>query len=502
MKNSLYRFILRERPWMWKLTLVVLLLAGFGLRLVDLTDLPLDFASTRQLYSALKARAMYYQYLPDAPAWQQEIAARGNFSAIEPPVMEILVSQTWRLTGEYLWIARIYSSLFWVLGGMALFFLTRELTSTGSALISTLIYLFVPFGVIASRAFQPDPLMVALIIFSLWALLRWQNTTSWKWALLFGLFSGLALFVKNLSVFIVVGAFLGVILSAVGFRRALRSAQVWIMSLLLILPVAIYSIIGLVSGSLGGQFSLRFFPSLWLDPSFYFSWQSLMTVAVGFGIWFSGFIGIYLADRKKERPILVGMWLGYLVFGFTFSYHFITHDYYHLPFIPVAVLSFAPVIRAVISKFDELNPGLFPRIILVLWLVAGTAVQSYISYGRLTKADYRNEVAFWQEIGDKLGHESNVIGLTQDYGYRLAFWGWQSSSAWYTTADMEVRYLAGQQLDVTQLFSEDIAGKDFFVVTTFGEFDSQPVIKETLYSHYPVYAETDEYVIFDLNHPK
>ncbi len=502
MKKLLSRFVFRVRPWMWKLALVLLLLAGLAIRLVDLTDLPLDFASTRQLYSALKARAMYYQYLPDAPAWQQQVAERGSFSAIEPPVMETLVSQTWRLTGEHLWVARIYSSLFWVLGGLALFFLARELTSTAAALISTTIYLFVPFGVIASRAFQPDPLMVALIIFSLWALFRWQNTSTWKWALLFGLFSGLALFVKNLSVFIVLGAFLGVILGNLGLRRALRSVQVWIMSFLLVLPVAIYSIIGLVSGSLGGQFSLRFFPSLWLDPSFYFSWQSLMTVAVGFGVWFSGFIGIYLADRKKERPLLVGMWLGYLLFGFTFSYHFTTHDYYHLPFIPVAVLSLAPLVRVVISRFAELNPRVLPRLILVLWLVAGTAVQSYISYGRLTKSDYRNEIVFWQDIGDILGHESNVIGLTQDYGYRLAYWGWQSSTAWYTTGDMEVRYLAGQQLDVAQLFSEDIAGKDFFVVTTFGEFDSQPVIKELLYSQYPVCAETHEYVIFDLNHPK
>ncbi len=344
--------------------------------------------------------------------------------------------------------------------------------------------------------------MVALIIYSLWALLRWQNTRRWKWALLFGLFAGLALFVKNLSVFIVLGAFLGVILGAVGVKQSLRSLQVWSMAILLVLPVGIYTLAGLFSGSLGGQFSLRFFPSLWRDPSFYFSWQSLMTVAVGFGVWFLGFIGIFLVDAKKERPILLGMWLGYLVFGFTFSYHFITHDYYHLPFIPVAVLSFAPVIKAVLSRFEELNPGLLARVMLILWLVAGTAVQSYMSYGRLTKADYRHEVAFWQEIGDILGHESNVIGLTQDYGYRLAYWGWQSNSAWYTTADMEVRYLAGQEMDIPALFADDIEGKEYFVVTSFGEFDSQPVIKDILYSTYPVFAETDEYVIFDLKHTK
>ena len=502
MKKTISRLIFRERPWMWKIALVMVLLAGFAIRMVDLTDLPLDFASTRQLYSALKARAMYYEYLPDAPIWQQRVAARGDLGTIEPPVLETLVSQTWRLTGEHIWIARIYSSLFWILGGLALFLLARDLASTGAAFISTLIYLFAPYGVIASRAFLPDPLMVALIIYSLWALFRWQNTGKWKWVLLFGIFGGLALFVKNLSVFVVLGAFTGVILGAVGLKRALRSAQVWVMTILLILPVAIYTLWGMSSGSLEGQFSLRFFPALWDDPSFYFSWQSLMSVVTGFGVWFAGIVGVFLAGPRRERPILLGVWVGYIIFGFTFSYHFITHDYYHLSFIPIAVLSLAPLVKVVFEKFFERNPGFLPRLALVVLIVAGAAVQSYYGIGRLKASKYTNELAFWQEIGDLLGHESNVIGLTQDYGYRLAYWGWQSSSAWYTTADIEVRYLAGQVVDVAARFAEDTAGKQYFVVTTFGEFDSQPLIKEYLYSHYPIYAETDEYIIFDLQHPQ
>ncbi len=37
--------------------------------------------------------------------------------------------------------------------------------------------------------------------------------------------------------------------------------------------------------------------------------------------------------------------------------------------------------------------------------------------------------------------------------------------------------------------------------TEYESKNNQPVIKELLYSRYPVYAETDEYVIFDLQHP-
>ncbi|MBU2610113.1 MAG: glycosyltransferase family 39 protein [Chloroflexi bacterium] len=505
MKKALInKIIFHERPWMWKIALALMLLAGFALRMYDLTDPPLDFAPTRQLFSAIKARGMYYQYVNDAPAWQREVAITlGNsMGIIEPPVMEIIVSQTYRLTGERLWIARIYSSFFWVVGGLALFLLIRELaSSTGAAIIGTLVYLFTPYGVIASRAFQPDPLMVALIVFAIWALFRWQNTSKWKWALLFGLFGGLALLVKNLSVFIVVGGFAGVILGARGLKRSIRDPQAWVMGGLLVLPTAVYTVYGMATGRLEGQLALRFFPQMWLEPAFYFSWQNLMSSAVGFGVWTLGVVGVFLADARRERPLLLGLWIGYIAFGMTFPYHFTTHDYYHLPVIPIAALSLVPVVKVVLERFFQRNPGLFPRLVLVVLVLFGTAVQAWYARARLASADYRNEAPFWEEIGDKLGHTAAVIGLTQDYGYRLAYWGWQNSSAWFTSADIQVRYMAGQDLDIRQKFAEDTAGKQYFLVTMFGELNNQPVIKDLLYSRYPVYAETDEYVIFDLQHP-
>src|SRR5512140_120756 len=211
MKKLFAATITQERPWLWKTILAVALLAGFGLRMINLKDPPLDFAGTRQLFSALKARGIYYQYVTNVPEATRRLAiSLGDVGIVEPPVLENIVGQTYRLTGEHLWIGRIYSSFFWVIAGLALFLLIREFASTSAAMIGTLFYLFVPFGVIASRAFMPDPLMVCLIIFSLWALFRWQNTSSWKWAIAFGILSGATLFVKNLSVFIVVGGFAGV----------------------------------------------------------------------------------------------------------------------------------------------------------------------------------------------------------------------------------------------------------------------------------------------------
>ena len=503
-KIFINKIAFRERPWMWKTALALMLLAGFAIRMYDLTDPPLDFNPTRQLFSALKARGMYYQYLTSAPAdTRAQAIALGNVGTVEPPVMETIVSQTYRLTGEHLWIARIYSSLFWVLGGLALFLLIQEFASNGAAIIGTLVYLFVPFGIIASRAFMPDPLMVALIIFSIWALFRWQNTSKWKWAILFGVFSGLSIFVKNVAVFMVVGAFVGVILGARGFKRSIRDPQAWVMVVLLILPTVIYIIYGVITGSssLESQFALRFFPQMWLDPAFYFSWQNLMSNATGFGLWVAGIVGVFLADRHRERPLLLGLWIGYILFGFAFSYHFTTHDYYHLTVIPIVALSLAPLVKVVFERFFARNSDLLPRLILIVLVVFGVAVQSWYARARMAVSTHYTEPALWAEIGDKLGHTASVVGLTQDYGYRLAYWGWQGSSSWFTSADIALRYLAGQNIDLAKKFAEDTAGKQYFLVTMFAEFNNQPVIKDLLNSHYPIVAQTDEYIIYDLQHP-
>ena len=219
MNKFLAKITFYEQPWLWKAFLAAVLLASFGLRMVNLKDPPLDFASTRQLFSALKARGIYYEFVTNVPeATRAQAISLGDVGIVEPPLLENIVAQTYRLVGEHIWIGRIYSSFFWVIAGLALFLLIREFASTSAAMVGTLFYLFVPFGVIASRAFMPDPLMVCLIIFTLWALFRWQNTASWKWAILFGVFAGTALFVKNLSSFVIVGGFAGVILGGKGLE--------------------------------------------------------------------------------------------------------------------------------------------------------------------------------------------------------------------------------------------------------------------------------------------
>src|SRR3989339_594031 len=101
---------------LYVISIVVILLIGLIIRFYDLTETPLDFHPTRQLYSAIKARGMYYQDLQSAPDWQREFAVGlwQEQGLIEPPVMERLTAFTYKILGqELLWVARIYSILFW-----------------------------------------------------------------------------------------------------------------------------------------------------------------------------------------------------------------------------------------------------------------------------------------------------------------------------------------------------------------------------------------------------
>ncbi len=82
-------------------------------------------------------------------------------------MLEALVALSYRLWGENLAIPRIYSILFWLTGAAFLFDLACRLTHRDGAFVSLLFYLFLPFGIYASRSFQPDPLMVALTLSAL-----------------------------------------------------------------------------------------------------------------------------------------------------------------------------------------------------------------------------------------------------------------------------------------------------------------------------------------------
>ncbi len=485
----------------YQIAAVVLLLAlGLGIRLYDLTDLPLDFHPTRQLLSALKARGMYYEALTDIPAEQRSFAIQQwkIRAAIEPEIVERLVAFTYQFAGEQLWVARVYSSSFWVIGAFFLYLLARRLSSTDGALVATAFYLFTPYAVTASRSFQPDPLMVTLIVIFWWSVSKWADeSTSYKWAIIAGLFGGFAIYIKFVAAFFVIAGGLGAALRRDPILELVRKPQVYVMVLLGILPGAVYGIYGVyIAGFLGQQFGGRFIPAYFLNPSYYLGWIGMLNLVIGGIALMLGLLGLFFFE-KEGRRFALGLWAGYALFGFYFNYHISSHDYYSLPLIPIVALSLAPLADLFFVQLTKITTTRLKQIAITSLLIFGLFSTLWNTRAEMKHIDYRPEVQMWTEISEQIG-DKNTAGLTQDYGSRLAYWGWKTLTSWQTYGDLIYHDdLRGAQSDFEQQFAFVASKKELFLVTDFNELDRQPFLKERL-AGYPIFAEGNGYIIFDL----
>jgi len=131
----------------------------------------------------------------------------------------------------------------------------------------------------------------------------------------------------------------------------------------------------------------------------------------------------------------------------------------------------------------------------------GIFVSAWDIRSTLKRQDYSKEIAFWQNIGERLGRGAAVVGLVPDYGYELSYYGWQIPLNWPTQGDIDYRNLGGDQVDIKALFATLTSGKDFFLVTLLDELDSQPPLKKLLTTRYPVFEQGTGYIIYDLRHP-
>jgi len=485
------------------LSLLAIFLVGLGIRLYDLTDPPMDFHPTRQIRGLVIARGMYYQMLPSAdPARREDAMAYwGSMVDREPQILERLVALTYLAIGrEQIWIARIYTSLAWIIGGIVLFALARRMVSLDGALVAAAFYLFLPFGITASRSFQPDPVMVMWFLMSAYALFRWSEERTWKWALLAGFLGGFTVLWKLVAAFLVAGMAAGVLLHLYGIRRVFKDAQVWTMAALMVLPAAIYYVFGIQSTSSsfleGSTLSIL---HLILTPSYYMRWAIFLHGMFGLSVLFIGLAGVMLS-RPLNRSLLLGLWVGYAIYGITFPHHIPTHEYYHLQLIPIAALSIAPVADLVLSRIAGQSG--FWRLITAGLMVIGAAYPLLITRSVLGGQDFRPEARFWEAVGQAVPDDGKTIALTQNYGHYLTYYGWQKVKLWPTTGELNLAKTRGKaNYDFQTEFEERTEGMDYFLVTSMNQLNSQADLRELLKDNYPILLEGDGYLVFDLRNP-
>lgn len=477
--------------------LLAILGGGVALRLTELFQPPLDFHATRQLHSAEIARGMYYAGLADAPAWQRDMAmaSQAEKGVIEPQFVEFLASSAYALLGgEALWVPRLLSISFWTLGALFLFLAVRRLVGRVGALVAASVFMFAPYAVLASRAFMPDPLMVALMAGALWLGVEWaaaEPPRRLRWACAAGLVTGLAVLVKLPAGFMLAPFCIALVIGRLG-RAAFRAVDVYAYALLAAAPVAGSLAYGVVTGGTTlADHTARFHPELWSTQQFWTDWLSMVHGTVGVGTLGLALLGGVLVPVRGVAAALVAWVLGYVAMGLTLSHHTSTHDYYSLPLFPVLAVGIG-VLAALAWQHLRERPG--ARLAAVVVGLVTLAASFHGSWVRLTEHDYTEDAARYAALGALFEPDDRIVGLVPDYGHAFRFFGWRDYRWWAATFDWALM----EDEDFAGYWPRRTEGMDYFLVTDFGQYYAQPDLRQHLETKCRLVAQQESYWVFDL----
>jgi 4-amino-4-deoxy-L-arabinose transferase-like glycosyltransferase len=459
---------------------------------------------------------------------------------LEPRFIENASVMGYRIMGsEHLWIPRVLSSIFWVVGGFFLYLIAMKFFSPGISLFSTFLYLFQPYGILASRSIQPDPLMVMMMLLSIHRVLEYDETPSRINLFSAAIVTAIAVLIKPYCVFIIFGAFFSLSLVRLGLWNVIFHRNTLVFAFLIILPSLAHYGYNLLAnvGFVGEHVQGSFLPHLLISPPFWTGWLKMIGHVVGYIIFILTVLSLFTVKQKRLKALLVGLCIGFLLFGISATYQIHTHNYYSMPFIPIAALSLGSIATMIMN---HRTPLLSKRLIITISVVICSAILgvgiglsklpvknilSDYKSGFITAAafigvatefsqflsdDFDKEVRIAEEIGEFVGHSTNTIFLDPFYGRVLAYYGEFAGLPWPTSESLYGRAIRGAR---GPNIEEDFRLKrivllyqgkfitytpDYFIVTAFEEFNKQTSLKDFLNANFPLLTKSDEYLIYDL----
>jgi hypothetical protein len=486
--------------------------------------LPFDFHAARQYHSAQLARSYYVLNSDSRPLWQKRVVRTRlkEDPPLELPIFQFGTAMAYELAGgERLWIPRLFSSLFWITGALFLYLLAVRFGRRFGALLAVGIFLFFPFPLVASTSFQPDPLMVALILAALLAIVRHHEHPTIPRLVLALVLTGTAVLVKpGIAAFFLFPVFAALAIDRLGIRRALTSPTFYALPVLGFLPAAGLYLYSTVTGEfVSGRISGSVNPPLLLDSFFWDGWRdSIVTVLrpplvgqqMSIIVLAGALCGAVLVRTRTQRAVLIGLASGYVVFALAISNYVSTHDYYSLPLIPIVALSLAVVAARGVDLLRERMTRRRVQFAAAAVLVAisafGLAAARTPSLFRADPA-YERRVEVYEEIGEIVNHTSRALvlggtGLWHHAWIAGRYWPAQDDLSWEQDVQGLAPISADERFATTDSRYYPSVGAmrprpTVFVVAEPIELTLQPDLS-VLLSDFALLAEGPEYLIFDL----
>ncbi|HEX8991725.1 MAG TPA: hypothetical protein VF784_08595, partial [Anaerolineales bacterium] len=225
---------------------------------------------------------------------------------------------------------------------------------------------------------------------------------------------------------------------------------------------------------------------------FYADWLGFVGSLFGLTSLLLGIAGTLLAPGRA-RWMLIGCWIGYFAYGIVLPFQMFTHSYYHIQLVPLVALGLAPIADAVFGRLREARR--WSQAAVVVLLVAAAAYQTWAARSAIVAENFSDAPRFWNGVAAAIPADANVIGLTQDYGYDLMYWGWRRVDLWPLDTGLSNVKNAGK--DPAVRFADLTMGDSYFLVTALGQLDQQQDLKKIL-AGYPIAAKGNGFVVYDL----
>lgn len=454
----------------------------------------------REYTSAIFSRAFYYAANDSVETWRRDIAVttKDQQPALEPPVLEYMVSWIYRAMGnEEIYYARYLTNAFWLLGGVFMFLIARKLLSADEAVVATAYYLFVPMGVIISRSFQPDSLMVMLYLISLYWIIRDFEQPSTRHLLLAATLSGITLLLRPLVIFSILCAFLAFAWHRHQNWRKAIDLRLIIFGAVSVLPFIIYYGYGILfAGFMRWKISTSFMPHLLMKQDFWVGWLDNVVGVAQFTPLLFAIAGFFLLKQRPARHLVLALTAAFILFSVAFTYHIHTHPYYHIQLFPIVGLCMAPALVKSIQLLAHANRRNWwmPAVAIIL-------LASYSEYRDVRDTLYHFRIedpAVAQEIGEIVRHSSRTVYVAFHYGLPLEYYGEFGGAPWPVRIEDEFyRHPKAQELSVEERLQKLGFDPEYFIITYFDLFHRKHQdLQVYLESHCRKYAQTDQYLIY------
>jgi 4-amino-4-deoxy-L-arabinose transferase-like glycosyltransferase len=479
----------------------VLLAAAFIVR-VDGVMTP--SVEPRELHNGLVARQFYYGDGGGLPAWKQRVLAElGDVvRPIEPPVLDLIAAGAFRLAGgEELWIPRLVSTLFWIVGGVFLYLIAARLTRPDGALVALAVYLFWPYGAFISRLYMPDAMMVALLLAATLTVIRYWEQPSLGRLVAAGAVSAAATAAKpGVALLFLLAVFIAIAASRRVLIESVTRGRVPLFVALAVLPSLVYYVYGTqVKDFLAGQSEGRIEPALVATTWFWAGWWEMVSIVLRFPQaqaylalvpLAAGAAGVVAARPGTPRATILGLGVGYVAFAFMFTAYVPSHPYYSLPLVPILALSMGALTGFFLERLDgrrNVRRALLAFVALVIGIAA------FKTHAVLTPSAPARQIADYERIGEVTAHTTRAIYVDMRLRSPISYWGWMVGNYWYPPTPAQDLPTSGDPFPAWI----DAAESEYLIVVEVSELETEPRLRAFTRA-LPVVERTSRYAVFDL----